>query len=68
VLRAELFNQFGNATQRVLLVVGLKGFAETVSKVLGFNLEQNLMEQSKLARIHALDFVVQHGLQFFGRD
>lgn len=68
MLSAKLFNQFGNAAQLVLLAVGFKSLAQTVGRFLSFDLEQDLIQQSKLTAIHVLDFVVQHRLQLFRRD
>jgi hypothetical protein len=62
---AKLFYQFSNAAKLALLAVFVKSVIQTAGEFLGLDLQQDAIEQRKMLGIHALNFFVQYGLQFF---
>lgn len=61
----ELPHQFGHALEFALRLIGIKCFAQVFGGLFGFDLQQHAIQQHELRVGHALNFLVQDGLELF---
>ena len=68
MFRPELLHQLGHAPQLALRVISVESLAEPVGKLLGFELQQHAIKQQELLAVHALELLMQDGLELLRFD
>jgi hypothetical protein len=68
MFRPELPHQFRHAPEFTLRLVRVESLAQVIGGLLGFELQQHVVEQRELLAVHPLDFLVQDGLELLRRN